>query len=84
VSRYYYFKNKDGVLFDPDNTTAEVYNPSKVKVATPDLVKVADGKYEFNYTLPEDAPKGWWFISVIAVEAGLQKTMKFAFAVLSL
>ena len=81
VSRYYYFRDKDSVLFDPDTATSQVLNPSKVQVATPSLVKVSVGKYEFNYTLAGDASRGWWTILVTGTKGSSQNTEKFVFAV---
>jgi len=83
VSRYYYFRDKNNQLFDPDTATSKVYDPEKTQVATPTLTKVSVGKYEFNYTLPGDATKGYWTVVVTAAKGGTQNTEKYTFPVLA-
>jgi len=83
VSRYYYFRDKDNQLFDPDTTTCKVYDPAKTQIATPTLTKVSVGKYELNYALPGDAMKGYWTIAVTAQKGADQNTEKYTFPVLA-
>ena len=83
MSRYYYFRDKNNQLFNPDTTTSKVYDPTKTQVATPTLTKVSVEKYEFNYTLPEDAMKGYWTVVVTATKGATQNTEKYTFPVLA-
>lgn len=80
VSKYFYFKDKDGTLFDPYSTECKVINPSGAETAVI-LSKAAVGKYEFNYTLPSDAALGEWKIKVKGTKNSYVQTEVFLFLV---
>lgn len=64
VSKYFYFRDADGTLFDPDTFSCTIYDPTGTSAATPTLSKVSTGKYQMDYNLPEDADPGDWTIKV--------------------
>lgn len=70
ISKYFYFKDKDDAALDPDEFTCTIYNPLGISVANPTLLKVADGQYEMDYNLAEDAPEGQWKIVVTGTVTG--------------
>jgi len=67
VSKEYTFKDKAGVLMDPDTITVKIIDPSGAAVATPSM-EGSEGVYEFNYNVESDAAKGVWIIFVTAVK----------------
>jgi len=83
VSRYFYFRNKNGVLIDPDSIECTVKSPSGESVLVT-LVKVEVGKYEFNYTLPENAAPGVWSIWVKAQLGVFVQKEPFSFVVVQM
>lgn len=80
VSKYFYFKDKDETLFDPDATECKVVNPSGTETAVV-LSKAAVGKYEFNYTLSDSAEIGTWKIKVKGTKNSYAETETFEFEV---
>lgn len=68
ISKQYTFTDKNGALLDPDNIAVKIIDPSGVTVATPTLTRISEGVYELNYTLANDAIKGWWIIFLTATK----------------
>lgn len=68
VSKEYTFKDKDGVLMDPDEITVKILSPSGAAIAEPPSMTGSEGVYELNYTVESDAAKGNWIIFVTAVK----------------
>jgi len=67
VSYYFYFKDKNGALIDPDPSTLtfDVQDPSGNETSVT-VTKIQTGTYEFNYNLPTDAALGIWKVLVHA------------------
>jgi len=80
VSYYFYFKDKDGALFDPTSNECKVVNPAGSETAVT-LNKVSVGKYSFDYTLPSDAAEGLWKIKVKGTKNSYVQTELFYFVV---
>jgi uncharacterized protein YfaS (alpha-2-macroglobulin family) len=84
VSRYYYFRDKTNTPIDPDTFSSEVYDPADVKVASPTLINVAIGQYEFNYTLADDADAGIWHVVIKGAKGTYNRVRSFGFQVVAL
>jgi uncharacterized protein YfaS (alpha-2-macroglobulin family) len=82
VSKYVYFKNREGALFDPDSVEVKVYDSKGSLRATVTLVRWDVGKYELDYTIPSDATSGNWYFLIKAVKGTFVEIEKFPFTVL--
>ncbi len=77
VSRYYYFKDKDGSALDPDTFTYEIFDPSGTSMDSGSLTKVEDGKYQLDYNVPASPTAGDWTIQIEGgITAGSYKGIK--------
>lgn len=59
----YIYDQRTGLAptIDPTTITVTISGPDGVAVITPqDMEKHADGEFEYSYTLPADAARGWW------------------------
>lgn len=84
VSRQLTFRDKDGVLLDPDAITVTIYNPSGVSTATPTATKSATGIWTFDYTLASDAPLGTWVTTIATAKGSYVKKYVETFTVSAL
>jgi uncharacterized protein YfaS (alpha-2-macroglobulin family) len=81
VSKQMTFRDKDGVLIDPDTITITIYNPSGASTATPTASKSSTGIWTFDYTLASDAPVGIWVVTVTGVKGTYVKKYAETFTV---
>ncbi len=81
VSRYIYFKDKDGTAVNPATKTCTIKDPSGATKATPTLAEIETGKWEMNYNLPADATRGDWTIEIEATIGTYKGIKKFYFEV---
>lgn len=81
VSKEYTFKDKAGVLMDPDTITVKIIDPAGATAASPSMVG-GGGVYELNYNVEDDAEKGNWIIFVVAVKGTFTEKKLDVFEVL--
>lgn len=81
ISRYFYFKDKDGAAMDPDSTSCKIYDPANTEMATVTLTKVETGKYQMDYSIPADATYGVWKIIVQGIKGSWKRTYVSLFTV---
>ena len=84
VSRYFYFKDPTGTLFDPTTITCTIIDPTGTTQGTPTLVEVVTGQYTLDWNIPSDGPVGIWKIRVTATSGTYQETEEFPFRVAAL
>lgn len=84
VSRYFFFKDQNGNLFDPATLTAAIVDPNGTIQGTPSLVKVVLGQWSLDWNIPNTAIIGIWKIEITATSGPYQETQEFTFRVTSL
>jgi uncharacterized protein YfaS (alpha-2-macroglobulin family) len=82
VSKYIYFKDRNGEFFDPDAIEVKVYDSKGNFKTTVTIEKIDIGKYELNYTIPSDAISGNWYFIIKATKGMFTEIEKFPFTVL--
>ncbi|MEM2107836.1 MAG: MG2 domain-containing protein [Candidatus Bathyarchaeia archaeon] len=83
VSREYVFRDRSGVLLDPDSISVKVVNAVGQVVATPELTRTGEGVYELHFNVPEDAVAGVWEIYVTASKGAFTRKHRDSFEVLA-
>ena len=84
LSRYFYFKDPTGALFDPTSITCAIIDPSGTTQGTPTLVKVVTGQWSLDWNIPSSATVGIWKLEITAISGTYHETEEFTFRVVAL
>jgi len=77
------FTDKDGGLINPDHHLIKIFNPSGVQVGEDidDPAQLSLGVYEYDYSIPADAPYGDWTVTWYADKGSFKEREVIFFTV---